>query len=430
MPRLNVAASACLALTCSTTLMLGAAFLSIPSARADELAATEGDWPNWRGPGGRGIAPTSADPPTTWSETEHVAWSTEIPGTGHGSIIVVGEDVVVATADLEAQVQSLICLDRETGSIRWNCPVHEGGLKQEGNSKASLASSTPAWDGERYFINFLNNGAIHTTAVSPTGEIEWQQKISDYVVHQGYGSSPTIYHDLVIVGADNKGGGAFAALRRATGEVVWRFERPSKPNYSSPIVWHLAGQDQLILIGCDEVVSLDPARGDVLWRTEGATTECVTTPVTDGRHIFTSGGYPRNHVSAIVADGSNDVTWETDTRVYVPSMIVSDGLLLAAADAGVAYCWEAATGKELWKKRLGGTFSGSPVLVGDLMFVTNEEAETYVVRVSAEGAEIISVNRLGESAFATPTIVGDSVYLRARGGEGDARVDRIHRVRD
>ena len=68
---------------------------------------------------------------------------------------------------------------------------------------------------------------------------------------------------------------------------------------------------------------------------EGATTECVTSTLTDGKHIFSSGGYPRNHLSAVLADGSGQIAWETKDRVYVPSLLVRQGHLFGVLDAGV-----------------------------------------------------------------------------------------------
>lgn len=388
--------------------------LCVSSIAGISLAAqeTNSDWSNWRGPTHDGIAPQGTTVPTTWSPTEKIAWRSPIIGTGHGSPIIAGRNVVIATADLDKQIQALVCLDRESGETQWTCIVHQNGLKKEGNTKTSLASSTPVWDGERYYCNFLNSGAIYASAVDASGNLVWSTKISDYVVHQGYGSSPFIYGDLVLIASDNKGGGAFAGLNRRTGEIVWRFERPAKPNYVSPIVYKLDGRDQLLLIGCDEVVSLDPANGSVLWQMEGATTECVTTTVTDGAHIYTSGGYPRNHVSAIVADGSKRIAWENDTRIYVPSMIVSEGYLYAVADAGVLYCWNAATGEEMWKERLGGTFSSSPILVGNRLYAMNEGCETFVVEVSPQAAKTLSVNRLGDTSYASPAVSGDRLFLR------------------
>ena len=105
-----------------------------------------------------------------------------------------------------------------------------------------------------------------------------------------------------------------------------------------------AGQTQLLMTGCELVAGFDPLSGETLWEIEGATTECVTSTVSDGQLIYTSGGYPKNHVAAVKADGSGDVVWENGSRVYVPSMLVRDGYLYAVLDAGVAVCWKADTG--------------------------------------------------------------------------------------
>ncbi len=81
------------------------------------------------------------------------------------------------------------------------------------------------------------------------GEMVWQTKFSQYQIHQGYGASPALYKDLVLVAADTKGGGAIAALNRRDGKEVWKRERPSDPNYPSPIVHNIHGKDQLLMTG-------------------------------------------------------------------------------------------------------------------------------------------------------------------------------------
>ncbi|MEZ6134027.1 MAG: PQQ-binding-like beta-propeller repeat protein [Pirellulaceae bacterium] len=280
------------------------------------------------------------------------------------------------------------------------------------NNKATAASCTAACDGERIFVSFPNSDALFATALDLDGNKVWQQRISSYVVHQGYGASPTLYKNLVIVSADNKGGGALAAMDRTTGDIVWRRERPTKPNYSSPTILHAAGKDQLIMTGCDQVVSYDPLTGKTLWETEGATTECVTSTVTDGKLIYTSGGYPKNHVSAIAADGSGKLVWENTSRLYVPSPVIRDGYLYAVLDEGIAICWDAATGEVMWKARLGGTFSSSTVLVGDQVYACNEAGEVFVFAARSDKFERIAKNQLGNQVFGTPTIVGGKIYHR------------------
>jgi hypothetical protein len=388
----------------------------------DRVSVAASDWPWWRGTLRNGTADANQQVPTKFSETENVRWKAEVSGRGYGSPTIVGNRVFLATADESVGSQSVHCYDRSSGDQLWKTVVHaSGGMKK--NSKSTLASSSPACDGERVFINFPNSDTLVTSALDVDGKILWQTKISDYVVHQGYGASPAIYQDLVIASADNKGGGAIAGLKRASGEIVWRRDRPRLPNYPSPIILDVAGKDQVIMVGCNQVASYDPLTGQTNWETSGATEECVTSTVTDGKLIYTSGGYPTNHMSAIAADGSTTKVWENSERLYVPSLVIRDGYLYGVLDAGIAMCWKADSGKEMWKVRLGGTFSSSPVLVGDKIFISNEAGEFFVYQATPDKFVQVAKNRLGDLVMASPAICGGEIFHRVThvGNDGSQR---------
>ncbi|KLU04313.1 serine/threonine protein kinase [Rhodopirellula islandica] len=401
---------------------------------AETPTFSETDWPWWRGAGRQGHAVGDQDPPTQWSDsddgTRNIIWKTPLPDRGHGSPILLGDRVYLQVADKARNSQLLVCLNRDSGELVWEAVVHEGEFdtvdQREPNTRASWASCTPATDGERVFVNFYSNKAVYTSAVSLDGELLWQQKLCRYQIHQGYGSSPTVYDDLVIASADNKAGGQVVAMDRVTGNVVWRHQRPKEPNYPSPVVLSVAGKDQLVLTGCDLVTSLDPKTGTVNWEIEGATTECVTTTVTDGKHVFTSGGYPQSHISAVVADGSGEIAWEVGTRVYVPSMLHQDGNLFMTLDAGVAMCVDCETGETKWKSRLGGDFTSSPVLVNERIYAVNEEGTCFIFAADSESFELIAENKLGDSVMATPAISGGRIYLRVGVQEGDQRQEYLY----
>jgi outer membrane protein assembly factor BamB len=379
---------------------------------AERITVTATDWPWWRGPNRNGVADAKQKPLLKWSETENVLWKSPLPGRGHGSPTVVGDQVFLAAADPETETQSVLCFSRQTGKQLWQTEVHRGSFEKKGNAKSSLASATAACDGQRVFINFLHAGAVWTTALSRDGKLLWQTKITDFVIHQGFGSSPAVYQSLVIVSADNKGTGLLAGLERASGKIVWKQERPAVPNYASPIILKVAGSEQVLMTGCDLVAGFEPLTGKKLWEIKGSTTECVTSTVTDGQLLFTTGGYPKNHMSAVRADGSGKIVWENNTRVYVPSLLVQDGYLYGVLDNGVAVCWKCDTGKEIWRGRLGGTFSASPVLVGELIFATNEAGKTFLFKATPDGFNLVAENQLGDEVFATPTICGDRIYMR------------------
>jgi hypothetical protein len=89
-------------------------------------------------------------------------------------------------------------------------------------------------------------------------------------------------------------------------------------------------------------------------------------------------------------------------------------------------CWKSDTGKEIWKSRLGGTFTASPVMVGDLMFATNEAGTTFVFRASPEGFRPVAENHLGDEVFATPAICGSRIYMRIASHKNGQRQESLY----
>ncbi len=388
-------------------------------------ATVADDWPAWRGPHRDGIAAPGQNPPLRWSDTENVVWKTSIPGRGHSSPTVVGRRIYLATADAEKQTQSVLCFDRESGKPIWETVVHRDQLDKGGHRNTSQASSTVAFDGDRLIINFLNNKAIHTTALDLAGKILWQQTVGDFVTHQGFASSPVVHQSVVLVSADHKGGGCIAGLDRSTGKVLWKHSRPKIANYTSPSVVQASGRTQMVVAGCNLLSSFDPLSGKKLWELEGSTEECVVTAVTDGERVFASGGYPKNHTMAVLADGSGKVVWQNTARVYVPSMIQEKGFLYAVMDAGMAVCWKADTGEERWKERLGGEFFSSPVRVGDRMYATSLAGITSVFEARPDRFQLLAQNQLGDEAFASPAVCGSRIYLRTA-KNGDQRQEFLY----
>jgi len=395
----------------AATICFGITFIFLANAASVAVDPAQ-DWPGWRGPTSDGIAASGQNPPVQWSEAENILWKAPVPGRGHGSPTVVANCVYLATADPVKKTQSVLCLDRRSGKLIWQTEVHDGRADPGKHSNSSAASSTIAVDGERLFINFLNGGAVYTTALDPAGKVLWQQKICDFVTHQGFASSPVVHDALVLVSADHKGGGIIAGLDRKTGRIVWRESRPKLPNYTTPAIIEAGGRTQMLLAGCNLITSLDPATGRKLWEVQGSTEECVGTVVTDGARIFASGGYPKNHTVGIAADGSTKLAWQNTTRVYVPSMIVKAGHLYAVTDAGLAICWKSDTGEELWKERLGGDFFASPVMVNDRVYASNVAGRTFVFEARPAAFKLLAQNQIGDEAYASPVICGSRIYLR------------------
>lgn len=392
-------------------------FLTAASAWPATAVLNSNDWPGWRGPTADGQAAAGQSLPEKWSENQNVVWRAPIRGLGHSSPTVVGDRVYLTTADATRQEQLVLAFDRATGKPAWEAVVHRGKLNSEGHANTSQASATVASDGERLYINFLNDGGVHTTALDFSGKILWQRRVGDFVVLMGFGSSPVLYESLVLVMGDHKEGGWLAALDKRTGNVVWKNARPKIPNYASAAVVNAAGKTQMVIGGCKLVSSFDPATGKKLWEIEGSTDETVVTPVSDGKRIFLGGGYPRNHIMGIEADGSGTIAWQNNHRLYVPSLLVRDGHVYGVTDAGQAMCWKADTGDQLWREKVDRDFYASPVMVGSRIYATSLSGTTSVFEATPGQFKMIAQNKLGDEALASPAICGNRIYLRAAKNE-------------
>ena len=143
---------------------------------------------------------------------------------------------------------------------------------------------------------------------------------------------------------------------------------------------HLAGKDQMLISGVQKVSSYDPANGKVLWSVDGTTFATCGTMVWDGDIVFASGGFPKKETIAVKADGSGRVLWINNQKCYEQSMLAYAGYVYALDDIGVMFCWRGTDGKEMWKERLAGPVSASPVMANGLIYWANELGTLFYVR--------------------------------------------------
>ena len=176
---------------------------------AEPIQIVADDWPMWRGTRQNGVA-ADQSAPTSWSESENVVWKSNVPGRGHSSPMIIGQLVVVSTADEDEETQSVIAYDRATGDRKWSTVVNTGELPRM-HRKNSHASATLASDGHLLFVAFVNHQQLEVAALDFDGNIVWDETAGFFRSEHGYGSSPTLYGDYVIVSGDSKGLGFLAA---------------------------------------------------------------------------------------------------------------------------------------------------------------------------------------------------------------------------
>ncbi len=382
------------------------------------------DWRTWRGPSLNGIAAAGQTPVTDWSETKNVVWKAPIPGRGHSSPTIVGDRIFLTSADEKSRTQAVLGFDRNTGKQLWLTPVNQGALPARIHNKNTHASPTVVSDGERLYAAFCNHDAVQLVALSFDGKVQWNKAVGAYRPERyeyGYAPSPALFGGTVIVASESDTGSFLAAFRTDNGQEVWRTPRPKRVSYSSPVVGRVAGRDQLLISGCDLVSSYDPRTGQPLWTAPGTASATCGTMVWEGDLVFASGGYPKKETVCVRADGSGTVVWRNQEKCYEQSMLVHDGYVYAVNDGGIAFCWQAETGREMWKARLsGGAVSSSPILANGNVYIANERGTTYVFKATPERFVAVAQNQLGDEAFASPAVVDSRLYLRvassARGG--------------
>ncbi|MCA9120912.1 MAG: PQQ-binding-like beta-propeller repeat protein [Planctomycetaceae bacterium] len=407
--------------------ILGCAFFAgLTFAVTTPLRA--GDWATWRGPNLNGIAAEGQTPPVAWSDNKAIVWKTPVPGRGHSSPIVFGDRIFLTTADDSSQTQGVVAFDRFTGKQLWMVPVSQGGFP-ETHKKNTHATPSVACDGERLFVSFHHHGRIQVSALSLDGKRLWQQNVGNYDPQQykyGYAPSPMLYQSRVLVCADYEGGGWIAALDGKSGETRWRVARPRKLSFSSPVVANIGGRDQLLISGTEQVASYDPNNGRQLWTTPATTMATCGTMVWDGDLVFASGGYPKSE-TVCLNGRSGQLLWRNDQKCYEQSMLAFEGHVYAVTDRGIAYCWRAYDGTEMWSARLeGGAVSSSPTLANGNIYSANERGTFYVFKAQPTRFELVARNQLGDEAFATPSICDGQIYMRTAFNIGGSRQEWLY----
>jgi outer membrane protein assembly factor BamB len=392
----------------------------------DVAPAAESEWASWRGPLGNGLAPDQPAP-TTWSADKNVIWQAKVPGRGHASPIVSGGRVFLATADDAKQQQSIIAFDRGDGAIQWQKVVSSGGFpgRSQSHGKSSHANGTLACDGKRLYGAFLAHDEVTAFAFDLDGNEIWRRVVCTFNSKFGYAPSPVLYKSTVIFAADNRGGGCLAALDRQSGEIAWRKSRPAVSTYSSPIVATVADRDQLLISGCNSLTSYDPNNGNLIWSCPGTAEATCGTVVWNERYVFASGGFPDAETMCVLADGSGQKVWSQPVKFYEPSLVFFGDHLYGVTDKGIAYCFDAATGNERWKKRLGGSFSASPVVCNSLVYVSDDRGKTYVFNASPDAFKLVAQNQLGTDTYASPAFSEGQIFLRIGSGEGNSRQELL-----
>jgi len=425
------------------------------SLRADDRPGVH--WPTFRGPGAVGFA-EGFTTPSEWDAAsgKNIQWKTPIPGLGHGSPVIWGDRVYIVSAesgggnnglrvglygdiapveDPSGHTWRVLCLDKRNGEIIWNKIALEAVPRIKRHPKASHANSTPAIDG-RHVVAFL--GAEGLFCFDANGELMWKKDLGPldsgyYVVppaQWGFGSSPVIHDNRVIIQCDVQKDSFLAALDIETGSELWRTPRNEVPTWGTPTV-HVAGdRRQIIVNGYKHIGGYDLMTGKEIWKLTGGGDIPVPTPVVAGDLVYITNAHgPKAPVYAIRTSASGDISlsgdatkndhiaWSYDRRgSYMQTPLVYRGMVYAARDNGVLTAYDAAGGDIKIKERIGNGstgFTASPVAADGKVYYTSEEGDVYVLQAGPE-FKLLATNALGEVCMTTPAISEGKLYFRTQ----------------
>ena len=279
---------------------------------------TAQNWPSFRGPHASGVA-DGQYPPLTWDAGKglNVRWKTAIPGFGHSCPVVWNDKVFITTAvsgdpkatfkpglygnvdsvnDTTVHSWRIYCLDKGSGKILWERLAHEGVPKIKRHTKGSHANCTPVTDGTHLVVCFGSEGLY---CYDFQGALLWKRDTGvldsgfffDADYQWGFGSSPILFRNLVILQCDVGKNSFIAAYDVANGREMWLTPRDEIPSWGTPTVYESGGRPELVTSATKYARAYDPLSGQELWRLGRHAEITVPTPVAGCGLVFITSGY-------------------------------------------------------------------------------------------------------------------------------------------
>jgi len=403
--------------------------VSLPLVEHDpaENSLETGRWPGWRGKNGCGVAP-GAGPAIELSNMQGFRWKKAVPGMGDipwpkSSPVVWDNFVLLTTAldDTDPPTLAVLCYDRADGTLLWQAEAGEA--RGRTHDKNGYASASVATDGQRIFAFFGGTGLF---CYDFAGKRLWRADLGELHHRWGTAASPVLYGNTVIQLCDCEDDSYIAAFDKATGERVWRTDRPSRGCWSTPVFVEAEAdgvrRTEMVVNGTDApsgdglIIAYDPGNGRELWRVRGTTQFVTPTPLVCEGLVYCMSG--RNGpIAAIKPGGSGDVTdthvvWKhTKGGPYIPSGVAYRNRLFVLGDGGSLACYNAGSGRRIWGATLKGPFTASLAAAGGRIYAVNEHGSMSVF-AAADSFQLLARNELHASCYATPAIADGDLLIR------------------
>ncbi|MEZ0386925.1 MAG: PQQ-binding-like beta-propeller repeat protein [Verrucomicrobium sp.] len=374
------------------------------------------DWPQFRGPNSAAYL-SQAQMPTA----PQVEWTAELPGRGLSSPIIVGDKVfVTASSGPKQERLHVICFKTADGSKVWERELRATGRTMSHN-KTCVAAPTPCSDGKNVYALWSSNDLA---AFDLAGNLLWVRGLTvDYANASnslGMSSSPIVVGETVVTVIENDSESYTLGIDARSGRNLWKLDRPKSANWSSPIVWQPdpSTPPVAVLQSKDGLMGVDPATGSRLWEyKDGASTMSSSVA---GNGVIYAASKGITAIKPGTTGGDPAQLWRSEQmNAATGSPILMGDRVFVINSAGVLAVADAKTGERGWKLRLKGPFSGSPVGAGNLLAAIGEKGLLQIVDVTApEGAVVGSLDLKDQLAekeliLCTPSLSGGKIFLRS-----------------
>jgi outer membrane protein assembly factor BamB len=280
-----------------------------------QAIADHEDWSRFRGPNGTGVS-DATNLPVEFGPDKGVVWKTALPP-GHSSPVLARERIYI-TAHTATQPKDkytyqlfVIALDRKSGKELWRREIpraHKGRMELVNGP----TSASPVTDGENVYAFFQDFGLI---AFDANGKEKWKMPLGPFNMFYGYGASPILVDDKVILSVDQDLGAYLLAVDKNTGKVKWKVDRPEViSGYSTPTIYQpKQGPKQLLIPEAFQLSAYSVADGKRVWWVRGLACEMKSVMSYDNEYLYINGwGFPLNQPGKQVAT----VSWEEGLKRY------------------------------------------------------------------------------------------------------------------